>query len=118
MRLPLRWIALLRGPVRLSLAATSGIHWAHDVIKMLLVGADATMLCSTLLRHGVETIGEIEAGLAEWLEAHEYESVWQMQGSMSQVSCPDPAEFERAQYIKTLHSYRFPGVLVDRRKKP
>jgi dihydroorotate dehydrogenase (fumarate) len=118
LRLPLRWVALLRGQVDLSLAATSGVHWAHDVIKMLLVGADATMLCSTLLRHGVETIGEIEAGLAAWLETREYESVRQMQGSMSQRSCPDPTEFERAQYIKTLHSYRFSGVLVDRRKKP
>jgi len=110
LRLPLRWVALLREQVGVSLAATSGIHWAHDVIKMLLVGADATMLCSTLLRHGVETIGRIEAGLGEWMETREYESVRQMQGSMSQQSCPNPEQFERAQYIKTLHSYRFPGA--------
>lgn len=106
LRLPLRWIAILRGQLRLSLAATSGVHWAHDVLKMLLVGADATMLCSTLLRHGVETITTIEAGVRDWMERHEYESVRQMQGSMSQRKSASPAAFERAQYIKTLHSYR------------
>jgi len=106
MRLPLRWIAILRGQRSLSLAATSGVHWAHDVLKLLMVGADATMLCSTLLKHGVGTIPTIEQGVAEWMEKHEYESVRQMQGSMSQRSCPDPAAFERAQYVKTLQSYR------------
>ena len=107
MRLPLRWIAILRGQRALSLAATSGVHWAHDVLKLLMVGADATMLCSTLLKHGIETIPTIEQGVAEWMEKHEYESVRQMQGSMSQRNIADPSAFERAQYVKTLQSYRF-----------
>jgi dihydroorotate dehydrogenase (fumarate) len=109
LRLPLRWIAILRGQVDLSLAATSGVHWPHDVLKMLLVGADVTMLCSTLLRHGIDSIRSIENGVREWLEQREYESVRQMQGSMSQRHSADPAAFERAQYIKTLHSYRAAG---------
>lgn len=109
MRLPLRWIAILRGQRALSLGATSGVHWAHDVLKLLMVGADVTMLCSTLLKHGISTIQTIEQGVAEWMEKHEYESVRQLQGSMSQRSCPDPAAFERAQYIRTLQSYRPSG---------
>ena len=108
LRLPLRWIAILRGQVELSLAATSGVHWAHDVLKMLLVGADVTMLCSTLLRHGIDTVTRIETGMVEWMDRHEYESVHQMQGSLSQRNSPDPRAFERAQYVKTLQSYR-PG---------
>jgi dihydroorotate dehydrogenase (fumarate) len=109
LRLPLRWIAILRGQVGCDLAATSGVHWAHDVLKMLLVGADATMLCSTLFRHGLETIHKIETGVWEWMERNEYESVRQMQGSLSQRNSPDPATFERAQYVRTLHSYRPAG---------
>ena len=109
LRLPLRWVAILRGQVDVSLAATSGVHWAHDVLKMLLVGADVTMLCSTLLRHGLETIHKIEMGMWEWMERHEYESVQQMQGSLSQRNSPNPATFERSQYVRTLHSYKFPG---------
>lgn len=115
MRLPLRWIAILRGQIGLSLAATSGVHWAHDVVKMLLVGADVTMLCSTLLRHGVETVRTIEDGLVDWMQDHEYESVYQMQGSMSQRSSSNPKAFERSQYIKTLHSYRPAGRQVHGR---
>jgi dihydroorotate dehydrogenase (fumarate) len=109
LRLPLTWVGILRGQLRLSLAATSGVHWAHDVLKLLFVGADATMLCSTLLRHGVETIERIEAGVSDWLALHEYESVRQMQGSMSQHRSSNPAAFERAQYVKTLHSYQWAG---------
>jgi len=108
LRLPLRWIAILRGQVDVSLAATSGIHWAHDVLKVLLVGADVAMLCSTLLRHGLETVRRIEGGMLEWLSRNEYESVRQLQGSLSQRNSPDPSAFERAQYLKTLQSYR-PG---------
>ena len=102
MRLPLRWIALLHGRVNTSLAATSGIHRASDVLKMLLVGADATMLCSTLIRHGIQQITAIESGLIEWLEEHEYESIRQLKGSLSQKNCADPSAFERAQYMKAL----------------
>jgi dihydroorotate dehydrogenase (fumarate) len=109
LRLPLRWVAILRGQLRLSLAATSGIHWAPDVLKMLLVGADAAMLCSTLLRHGVAVIRTIETRMCEWMEAHDYASVGQLRGSMSQRNSPDPAAFERAQYVKSLHSFGVAG---------
>ena len=104
-RVPLRWIALLHGRVNASLAATSGIHRASDVLKMLMAGADVTMLCSTLLRHGIPQIGMIERELVSWLEEREYESVSQLKGSLSQKKCPEPAAFERAQYMKALTSY-------------
>jgi len=106
MRLPLRWIAILRGQVGASLAATSGIHRATDAIKMLMVGADVTMLCSTLLRNGIKHITTLEQELAHWLEEHEYDSVRQLQGSLSQKNCPDPAEFERAQYMRAIATYQ------------
>ena len=105
-RLPLRWIAILYGRVRANLAATSGIHTAQDVLKMLMAGADITMLCSVLLRHGIDQIREIETGICEWMEEHDYESVNQLQGSMSQKHCADPAAFERAQYMRAILSYR------------
>jgi dihydroorotate dehydrogenase (fumarate) len=106
MRLPLRWIALLKGRVKASLAGTSGIYNADDVIKMLMVGADVTMLCSALLKYGVNHISAVEKDMVRWMEEHEYESVKQMQGSMSQVECPDPAAFERAQYVRAVTTYR------------
>jgi dihydroorotate dehydrogenase (fumarate) len=106
MRLPLRWIAILFGRIEADLAATSGIHTGQDVLKMLMVGAKATMLCSVLLKHGVERIGLIEQELKQWLEEHEYESVRQLRGSMSQAHCPDPSAFERAQYMRALTGYR------------
>jgi dihydroorotate dehydrogenase (fumarate) len=102
MRLPLRWIAILYGRINASLAATSGIHRATDVIKMIMAGADVTMLCSVLMRHGIERISVIEKEMIQWMEEHEYESVSQMKGSMSQKSCPDPSAFERAQYMRAL----------------
>jgi dihydroorotate dehydrogenase (fumarate) len=104
-RLPLRWIALLYGRVQASLAATSGIHRGSDALKMLLAGADVTMLCSTLLRHGIPQIALIERDLKAWLEEHEYESVQQLKGSLSQKNCAEPAAFERAQYMKALTGY-------------
>ena len=106
MRLPLTWIGILRGRIKASLAATSGIHEAEDVIKLLLVGADVTMLCSTLLRNGIKHLGTIESDLRLWMETHEYESVRQMQGSMSQLHSQDPAAFERAQYMRAVKSMR------------
>jgi len=105
MRLPLRWIALLHGKLKASLAATSGIHRASDALKMLLVGADVTMLCSTIIRHGIPQIAMIEREMVEWLKEHEYESVSQLKGSLSQKNCPEPAAFERAQYMKALTGY-------------
>ncbi|MFQ5603559.1 MAG: dihydroorotate dehydrogenase-like protein [bacterium] len=106
LRLPMRWIAILYGHVKADLAATSGIHKAQDVLKMLMAGASVTMLCSVLLKHGVEQIKVIEQELQAWMEEHEYESVKQMQGSISQVNCEDPSAFERAQYMKALKSYK------------
>jgi len=106
LRLPLRWIAILYGRVGADLAATSGIHTAQDVIKMLMAGANVTMLCSVLLRHGVGHIRSIEQGLRQWMEEREYESVGQMRGSMSQIHCENPDEFERAQYVRALQSFK------------
>ncbi len=108
MRLPLRWVAILHGRVKASLAATSGIHRAGDVIKMLMAGANVTMLCSVLLRHGISRLSAIERELREWMELHEYDSVAQLQGSLSQKNCPDPSAFERAQYMQAISSYPFP----------
>ena len=107
LRLPLTWIGILYGRIRVNLAATSGIHSAEDVIKLLLVGADVTMLCSALLRKGVGQLREIERELREWLDYHEYESVNQMQGSMSQLRCPDPGAFERAQYMRAVKGIQY-----------
>ncbi len=105
MRVPLRWIAILHGRLRASLAATSGIHRASDVLKMLMAGADVTMLCSVLLRHGIPQISVIERDLVAWMEEHEYESVAQLKGSLSQKNCPAPSAFERAQYMRAISSY-------------
>ncbi len=106
MRLPLRWIAILYGRIKADLAATGGIHTAADVIKMLMVGADVTMLCSILLRKGIGAIRQIETDMCNWLSEHDYQSVRQLQGSMSQEHCPDPAAFERAHYMRAILSYR------------
>jgi dihydroorotate dehydrogenase (fumarate) len=106
----LRWIAILYLRLNASLAATSGLHRATDVLKMLMAGADVTMLCSALIRHGVQQIGVIERELVAWLEEHEYESVTQLKGSLSQKNCADPAAFERAQYMRALSSYPLPPV--------
>jgi dihydroorotate dehydrogenase (fumarate) len=104
LRLPLTWIGILFGRVQASLAATSGVHDPQDAIKLLMVGADVTMLCSALLRNGINYLRYMERGIAEWLEQHEYESVAQMQGSMSQRKYPDPSAFERAQYMRAVKS--------------
>ncbi len=106
LRLPLTWIGILYGRIRASLAATSGVHGPEDVVKLLMVGADVTTLCSTLLKNGIAQLQHIEEGLLEWMEKHEYESVHQMKGSMSQIRCPNPSAFERAQYMKAVKSMR------------
>ena len=104
LRLPLTWIGILYGRIRANLAATSGVHGPEDVIKLLMVGADVTMLCSALMRNGIEHLQHVEGGMREWMEKHEYESVQQMKGSMSQIRCPNPSAFERAQYMKAVKS--------------
>jgi len=106
LRLPLRWIAILYGRIKANMAATSGIHNANDVLKMLMAGADITQLCSTLLRNGIDYIREVETKMSEWMEEHDYQSVQQLQGSMSQKYCSDPAAFERAQYMRAVLSYK------------
>lgn len=105
MRLPLRWLAILSGRVKASLAATSGIHTGFDALKMLMAGADVTMLCSALLRHGIDYIKTIESTMCGWMSEHEYESVAQLKGSMSQKNSLDPSAFERVQYIHALSTY-------------
>ena len=108
MRLPLRWVAILSGRVSCSLAATGGIHTHEDALKMILAGADVTMLCSALLRHGIEHLADVLAGMTHWLEEHEYASLDQMKGSMSHSACPDPTAFERLSYMKALTGYHLP----------
>jgi len=106
LRLPLRWVAILYGRVNADLAITSGIHKSEDVIKGLMAGAKVTMMASELLQNGVRRIGQVLNEVVAWLADHEYESVTQMIGAMSQKHCPEPAAFERANYMKTLDSYR------------
>lgn len=105
-RLPLRWIAVLKGNIKASLAATSGIHTADDVLKLIMAGADVTMMCSSLLTHGPGRIGEVLSGLNQWMTNHEYVSIAQMKGSMSQQSVADPSAFERANYMKALNQFK------------
>jgi dihydroorotate dehydrogenase (fumarate) len=112
MRLPLTWIGILHGKVKAGLAATGGVHGAEDVIKLLMVGANVTMLCSTLLRNGVNHLRSIEQGVRHWMEEHEYESVQQMLGSMSEQRCPDPSAFERAQYMRAVKSIQHVALVT------
>jgi dihydroorotate dehydrogenase (fumarate) len=104
-RMPLRWIAILRGKLQASLAATSGVHTAEDAVKLVLAGADAVMMTSALLRHGPEYLGIILDGLDAWLDANAYDSVEQAKGSVSQEAVADPAAFERSNYMQALVSY-------------
>jgi dihydroorotate dehydrogenase (fumarate) len=103
--LPLRWIAILRGRVKASLAATGGIHDAEGLLKALLAGADVGMITSVLYQKGSAQIGSILAGMQQWMEDKEYDSVEQLKGSMSLANCPDPSAFQRGNYMKTLTSY-------------
>ena len=110
MRLPLRWVAILRGRVPLSLAATSGVQTAEDVVKLLLAGADAVMIASALLRRGPGLLRELTEGLSAWLAEREYGSVEQLKGSMSQESCGDPRAFERSHYVRAIVDYQLHGL--------
>jgi dihydroorotate dehydrogenase (fumarate) len=104
-RLPLRWIAILRGRVDASLAATGGVHSAREVLKLLLVGADVTMMASALLHHGAAHLASVLQETRTWLEENEYDSVEQLKGSLSHEHSPDPAAFERSNYVKVLASW-------------
>jgi len=105
MRLVLHWIGILFGRIRANLAATSGIYQAADVIKLVMAGADVTMLCSALMRHGIQHIQRVEMDVAAWLEKHGYKSLGEIKGVLSQKNCADPSAFERAQYVRGLSSY-------------
>jgi dihydroorotate dehydrogenase (fumarate) len=105
MRLALHWIGILFGKIHANLAATSGIYQATDVIKMVMAGADVTMLCSTLMRHGIQHIQKIEMEIAAWLEKHNYKTLSEIKGVLSQKNCADPSAFERAQYVRGLSTY-------------
>jgi len=104
--LPLRWVALLHGRVSADLALAGGVQDHIDVLKSMMAGAKVVMMASALLRKGPQRIAKVLARMSEWMEAHEYESVAQMQGSMSQQSVAEPAAFERANYMKVLQSWR------------
>ncbi len=106
LRLRLHWVALLSRAVRCDLAITGGVHTPEDVLKGIMAGAQVVMLTSALLKHGIEYLREIESGVVEWMEKHEYESIRQMRGSMNAAAAAEPAAFERANYIKVLGSYR------------
>jgi dihydroorotate dehydrogenase (fumarate) len=105
MRLPLRWIAILYGRVQADFALTSGVHTAEDVLKAMMAGANVAMMASTLLENGVGRLMHILNDLEEWMVEHEYESIEQMRGSMSQQAVTEPAAFERANYIKALTTF-------------
>jgi len=106
LRLPLRWIAILRGQVQADLAATSGIHTGTDVAKMLLAGATVTMVCSALLQRGIGHLKTVLDELNVWLEAKQYASLEQVRGSVSQARCANPTAFERANYMKALSTFK------------
>ena len=108
MRLPMRWIAILYDRTSASLAATSGIHRGTDALKMLMAGADVTMLCSVLMRHGIDRLRVIEEEMTTWMREHEYESVERLKGSLSHKNCAEPSAFERAQYMRAVGVHKCP----------
>lgn len=110
LRLPLRWIAILRDQIDASLACTSGVHFSEDVIKALFVGSDVVMMASRLLQYGPTVITTILGELTHWLTTQEYASVEQLKGSMSYKNCPNPGELERGNYMRALMSYTSEAV--------
>jgi dihydroorotate dehydrogenase (fumarate) len=106
LRLPLTWVAILYGRVPVDFAITSGVHTCRDVLKALMAGAKITMMASELLQNGTGRITHILHELKEWMEEHEYDSIRQMIGSMSQQNVSEPMAFERANYMKMLAAYR------------
>ena len=106
MRLPLRWIAILYGHIKASMALTTGVHTPDDVVKAVMAGADIANVASVLLERGPSHISELIGGLRQWMDEHEYESVAQMKGALSQRNVTEPAAFERANYMKVLGSWK------------
>lgn len=106
LRLPLRWISILSSKISTDFALTSGVHTAQDVLKAMMAGAKVSMMASTLLHNGAQAASAVLENLQTWMKEHEYESIQQMQGSMSQKNVKEPAAFERANYMKVLGSWR------------
>jgi len=104
--LPLRWTSILYGKIDADLALTSGIHTAKDVLKAMMAGSKVAMSASAILKNGFDIIPTILTDLQSWMESHDYESIKQMQGSMSQQSVAEPAAFERSNYIQILNEFR------------
>jgi dihydroorotate dehydrogenase (fumarate) len=105
LRLVLRWMAILHGRLNASLAATTGVHTSEDVLKLVLAGADITMMASALLKKGPGHIATVLDGVTRWLEERDYVSLDQARGSLSQSSSPDPSAFERSNYMHALTEY-------------
>ena len=103
--LRLHWVAVLFGPLRVDLAVTGGVHEARDVLKAMMAGASVAMMASALLKRGIPHLAKVRADLVQWMDEHEYESVRQMRGSLSQRSTANPEAYERANYVKVLASY-------------
>ncbi len=104
--LRLRWLALLRDQVKLSLACSGGVHRPEDVVKSLLAGADAVQVVAALLKRGPGELAVLRAGLQRWMEEHEYESVAQVRGALSLRNCPDPEAYERGNYLRSVQLWR------------
>jgi len=109
--LRLHWVAIIFGRVGADLAITGGVHSAHDVLKAVMAGARVTMMTSALLHNGIEHVGVVLRDILSWMEEHEYESIRQMCGSMSQRNVPNPAAFQRPNYVRVLSSYSIPKNL-------
>jgi len=101
----LHWVAVLYGQIKADMAITGGVHTAEDVVKSMMAGARVSMMTSALLRHGISYLGDVQRKLVAWMEEHEYESITEMQGSMSRRAVADPEAFERANYMRVLSSY-------------
>jgi dihydroorotate dehydrogenase (fumarate) len=106
LRLPLRWIAILYGKVHTGLAASNGVHTGIDALKAIMAGADVAMMCSAILKNGPSHVSAVLKEMTDWMSEHEYESIEQMKGSLSQKSVANPAAFERASYVKVLNNYK------------
>ena len=109
MLLRLNWVAVLYGKIQADLAITGGVHTGLDVLKSMMAGARVAMMTSALLRNGIGHLATVQTELLKWMEEHEYESIHQMQGSMSQRAVADPSAFQRANYVKVLSSYALKG---------
>ncbi|HSA31464.1 MAG TPA: dihydroorotate dehydrogenase-like protein [Candidatus Omnitrophota bacterium] len=107
LRLPLRWIAILYGKIKASLAANSGIHTGHDMVKAVMAGADVAMSCATFLVHGPQHAKVMLTEMGSWMEKNKYESVAKMKGVLSQKTCPHPESFERANYMRALNEFEY-----------